>query len=230
MVKKINIEGFECWGALCAGANRIDYLIYPALVPMEEKWLEERSMKLKANLVMVYVPAEDWNNVLTPWPEPGETKNSEPFGGKSQDFLKFLESKIIPGVEKAFGLLNVSERDLTGVSLGGLFTLWTWVKGDFFNNIACLSGSFWYPGFLDWFETNLPKKKTGRCYFLLGEQEPHSHIKEFRSVGQNTEQIVKSLKEIGCEVTFDWVPGNHFSDPVHRLEQALSGLYPSEYR
>ena len=225
MIQKINIEGFGCHLANLKGAQTVTYLIYPAIVPFKDEWLEKMSKELNVSLVAVYVPAEQWNDALTPWAEPGETKESDPFGGKASEFLKFLQTKIIPTVERYLGVASTGKRDLMGVSLGGLFTLWQWMLCDTFRSIACLSGSFWFFGFIDWFNRQPIPSKTGKAYFLLGEQEPHAHIKAFQSVGVNTEQIVSRLKESGINTEFEWVPGNHFSEPVHRAERALRALY-----
>lgn len=223
----LTIDKFQCLCQPHPGASSAVYMIYPAIVPFNRKWIVEQSEHLKTSIVVVYVPADDWNDALTPWPEPGETKTAPPFGGKAQEFLDLLQTKIIPQVEKIPELANIKYRDLLGVSLGGLFTLWQWLKCDTFRSIACLSGSFWYEGFLNWFESQEIPGKTGHAYFLLGEEEPFSHIKAFQSVGKNTEEIVKRLENAGIAVKFDWVPGNHFSDPVHRATLALTSLASS---
>lgn len=231
MVTKINIKGYVCHLAQNADSEIITYMLYPALEQLEDKWVDKMAIEHKINLAIVYVPAEDWNNVLTPWPEPPEAKGFDPFGGEALKFLDLLQTGIIPAVESK---VKVNARDLVGVSLGGLFTLWQWMICDTFQNIASLSGSFWYNGFVDWFEAKIPdlssmkKEKPeskGKAYFLLGEDEPKAHIQAYRSVGVNTLHIVEKLKEAGIAVTFEWVPGNHFSRPVHRAEKALANLY-----
>lgn len=226
MIIRKNIKGYDCHLATHKGAEKVVYLIYPELVEFKDEWLERMSEHLRENIIAVYVPADDWNDSLTPWPEPGETKTAPPFGGKSEEFLKILQTGIIPEMEKTAGLEENVERDLLGVSLGGLFTLWQWIMCDTFKSISCLSGSFWYEGFLEWFQTHSDNlaSKTGKAYFLLGEEEPHSHIKAFQSVGENTETIVEKLKNMGIKTEFEWVPGNHFSDPVHRAQKGLEGL------
>ena len=225
MVTKTNIEGYECHCAVSDGSATVAYLIYPALVPFEDSWLLRMSAELRVTLVAVYVPADDWNDALTPWPEPGEAKGFPPFAGKAREFLQLLQSRILPEVEKANNLHNIEGRDLLGVSLGGLFTLWQWMVCDTFRNIACLSGSFWYDGFINWFSQQSLPSKTGKAYFLLGVDEPKAHIKAYQSVGVNTEKIVERLKGDGIDVEFQWVPGNHFSRPVHRAQRALEALY-----
>ena len=225
MNAKLTIDSYQCHIAMNTGSNVATYLIYPALAELEDSWLQRMAKEIGVNVVAVYVPADKWNDALTPWPEPGEAKGCPPFAGESKEFLELLQTKIIPAVEKTAGFPPVEARDLMGVSLGGLFTLWQWLECDTFRNIACLSGSFWYVDFIQWFDKLTIPQKSGKAYFLLGEEEPYSHVKAFQSVGVNTETIVKRLKEAGIKVKFDWVPGNHFSRPVHRAELALTSLY-----
>lgn len=225
MFKQINIKGYEIVAVPYSGAASTCYLIYPELAELSNEWLEKMSVLHKVSLVAVYVPADQWNDALTPWPEPGEAKGCPPFAGKSKEFLELLTEEIIPVVEKECEIPISTPRDLMGVSLAGLFTLWEWLLNDTFRSIGCLSGSFWYVGFMDWFDKQKVPRKKGKAYFLLGEEEPHSHVKAFQSVGINTETIVKRLKAAGIDTEFEWVPGNHFSRPVHRAERALEALY-----
>ena len=225
MVTKLKIENFDCHCVNFIGSDTILYLIYPALVEFDDNWLERMSKDLKIPMAAVYVPANLWNDVLTPWPEPGEAPGFPPFGGKAKEFLELLTSKIIPSIENELGLSANTTRDLMGVSLSGLFALWQWMESDVFHSIACLSGSFWYEGFRNWFESLKIPGKTGKAYFLLGKEEPLAHIKAYQTVGINTEMVVERLKEAGIPVEFEWVPGNHFSKPVHRAQRALQALF-----
>ncbi|MDE6408930.1 MAG: hypothetical protein K2K81_01610 [Muribaculaceae bacterium] len=60
---------------------------------------------------------------------------------------------------------------------------------------------------------------------LLGDQEPKSKVKAFSSVGTDTQEILSLLKAVGIEVEFQSVPGNHYSDPIPRLDKAFTALY-----
>lgn len=224
MIKKIKVENIECVCVPGKDRRRVIYMIYPALVPFKVSWLEEMASKFEVPLVMIYIPAEGWNDMLTPWPEPGETPDSPPFAGNASDTLKIIQTRIIPEAEKSLGLSEVEERDLIGVSLSGLFTLWQWMLCDTFKSVACLSGSFWYPGFIEWFEKQPAPLKAGKAYFLLGVKEPKAWIKAYRCVGENTEFIVKELKSYGVNTQFQWVPGDHFADPEGRALDALNSL------
>ena len=209
----------------CPGSGKVAYMLYPAIVPLSNDWVREMSEKYGVSIVVVYIPADGWNDMLTPWAEPGETPGAPPFAGKAAETLKTLVEEVVPSAETALGVTKIQERAMIGVSLSGLFTLWEWLQCDTFHSIACLSGSFWYPGFIEWFERQAIPSKDGKAFFLLGIKEPKAWIKAYRSVGVNTEEIVGRLKSSGISTTFEWVPGNHTSNPLQRAEAALKALF-----
>lgn len=219
MIKKTEIAGYKCVIATYETSEKTLYMIYPQVAGFDEQWLQNQATRLSMSLVMVYVPLTNWNNDLTPWPEPPEAKGFEPFGGDAPQFFKILSNQIVPECEKE---VSTKERILMGVSLAGLFTLWQWMSNDVFHSIACLSGSFWYKGFLDWFDRQPIPHKSGTAYFLLGVDEPKAKVKAYQTVGINTQHIVGRLVESGITTHFDWVPGNHFSNPMPRAEKALN--------
>lgn len=225
MTTQIDIEGIKCIINRHPSSKKVAYMIYPALVPLEDSWINQMTQKYCISIIMVYIPADGWNDMLTPWPEEGETPKSPPFTGQASITLKLIQEKIIPETDKILNITTIEERSLIGVSLGGLFTLWEWIVCDTFKSIGCLSGSFWYPGFLQWFEGQKIPSKSGKAYFLLGVKEPKAWIKAYRTVGINTEKIVDKLKECGILTSFEWVPGNHIANPYPRAEDALKALF-----
>ena len=96
---------------------------------------------------------------------------------------------------------------------------------DTFWSIASLSGSFWYEGFIEWMRKIQIPHKTGKGFFLLGDQESHSNVRVFNSVGINTAEIIRILKTSGTNAEFESVPGNHFANGIARLEKAFNALY-----
>ncbi len=189
---------------------------------MLSNWIGQASKKYDTNIVVI--TGMDWQNVFSPWPAPGVPKGSEDFEGKSPEFLKKLQNDVIPQIEQSLGMSTDVDRTLVGVSMSGLFALWQWMECDTFDNIASLSGSFWYEGFLDWMKSIKIPAKTGKGYFLLGDKESKSKVKAFNSVGENTAEILTLLKNAGIDVEFQSVPGDHYSDPIPRLDKAFTAL------
>ena len=217
------INGIRC-DFESANRNKVVYLIYPEMMAFTPELIQQTATMYNVSIVCVYVPSDQWNNYLTPWAEPGEAKGFPPFAGLAYEFFTTLKQKIIPTVEMTLGMSPEAERDLIGVSLSGLFALWQWIDNDIFHSIASLSGSFWYAGFMEWFNTQTISKKSGKAYFLLGRDEPKAKIKAYQTVGVDTQDIINRLGEIGIDVSFQWVPGNHFANPLSRLQLAFTAL------
>ena len=221
MIKKIEIGGLHCLCAINGSKESIAYVLYPMEILAD--WIEPAAEKYGTTIVVI--TGMDWQNVFSPWPAPGVPKGTADFEGKSPEFLKLLQQTVIPVVENALGLSDKVERSLVGVSMSGLFALWQWMICDTFSNIASLSGSFWYEGFMEWMKEHTVPSKTGKGYFLLGDQESKSKVKEFDSVGVNTREIIEMLRKAGVNVEFRSVPGNHYSDPIPRINKAFTDLF-----
>ncbi|MDE6287909.1 MAG: hypothetical protein K2M00_03885 [Muribaculaceae bacterium] len=221
MIQKINIENLSCLCSSTFSQDKIAYILYP--MDMLQDWLEAAAKKYGVTIVVI--TGMDWQNVFSPWPAPGVPKGDPDFKGESPEFLALLQQKVIPQLEAALNINEKVERSLVGVSMSGLFALWQWMLCGTFNNIASLSGSFWYEGFMEWMNKLHVPSKSGKGYFLLGDQESKSKVKAFATVGVNTRNIIELLKKAGIKTEFRSVPGNHYSDPIPRLEKAFTALY-----
>lgn len=219
MIQEFNIEGLKCQCVADSHTDRIAYILYP--MDILTGWMEEAARKYATGIVVI--TGMDWESVFSPWPAPGVPKGSDDFKGKSPEFLTLMQQKVIPQIENMLGVGVTVERTLAGVSMSGLFALWQWMICDTFTNIASLSGSFWYEGFLEWMKSRPIPKKQGMAFFLLGNQEARSKV--FGTVEANTTAIVSLLSQAGIKTQFESVPGNHYSDPIPRLDKAFSAIY-----
>ncbi len=222
MTQTIEIGKLHCLCSTTVSKDRIAYILYP--MDMLSEWIAPAAEKYGTTIVVI--TGMDWQNVFSPWPAPGVPKGTPDFKGESHQFLQLLRSEVLPAIESALGIGSNVERSLIGVSMSGLFALWQWMVCDTFRNIASLSGSFWYQGFLEWMKSLSIPARSGKGYFLLGNQEEKSSVRTFATVAQNTQAILALLKEAGIDVEFRSVPGNHYSDPVPRLDKAFCALYP----
>lgn len=220
MTQTIEVENLQCRCCNASGSRGIAYVLYP--MDLLADWTETAAEKYGVTIVVV--TGMDWQNVFSPWAAPGVPKGTPDFKGESPQFLKLLQAKLLPEVETALGLDKDVERTLVGVSMSGLFALWQWMECDTFTNIASLSGSFWYEGFLDWMTSLKIPRKSGKAYFLLGDKETKSGVKAFNTVGENTRQIIELLNAAGIKTTFESVSGNHYADPIPRLNKAFNSL------
>lgn len=221
MIRKFDIDRLHCLCSTGSCKDRIAYILYP--MDMLADWVGPAAQKYGVTIVVI--TGMDWQNVFSPWPAPGVPKGTPDFKGESPAFLKLLQEKVIPQIEKTLGVDKAVKRTLVGVSMSGLFALWQWMMCDTFHNIASLSGSFWYEGFVEWIKKQPIPKKSGKGYFLLGDREPKSKVKAFSTVGTDTQEILSLLEAAGIDVEFQSVPGNHYSDPIPRLDKAFTALF-----
>lgn len=221
MEKTIEIAGLKCNIYGPEYKERIVYLLYPMPLPDEPV---DRFAK-EYGVAVVVVTGMDWESAFSPWPAKGVPEGSPDFKGDSPVFLKILQTDVIPFIESSIKVTENVERSLIGVSMSGLFALWQWIECATFQNIASLSGSFWYEGFMEWLKSQRIPKKAGKAFFLLGDKERKTNIKAFQSVEENTLEIVSLLRSSHIDVEYTSVPGNHYSDPLLRLSLAFKSLF-----
>lgn len=221
MKHRIQVGNLNCLCSMADVARGITYILYP--MDMLGDWIETAAKKYGTAIVVI--TGMEWEDVFSPWPAEGVPKGSPDFKGQSPQFLQTLRKEVIPQVEKILCVGTPTERTLVGVSMSGPFAMWQWMLCDTFANIASLSGSFWYEGFIEWMRANNIPAKSGVGFFLLGDRESKSKVKAFDSVGVNTAEIVEMLRSKGIRTIFESVPGDHYSNPIPRLDRAMEALF-----
>ena len=179
----------------------------------------------KYGVSVVVIDHVDWNDDLTPWPAVGVFKKAKPFGGKAAAFLDKLTNEIVPKTEQDLGIED-AERTLLGVSLSGLFAVWSAFNADTFANIISISGSLWYDGLVEWMKTQMPSPRLEKVCMLLGEKEKNAKDKRMATVEECTLAAANLIKEkTRASVTFELVEGTHFSSIMPRLERAFEVVF-----
>lgn len=163
----------------------------------------------------------DWNRELSPWPCDGTVRNSEPFAGQAAAYLDELAALIVPAVEARLSA-PPAYRALAGYSLAGLFALWAPFYTDVFDRVASVSGSLWFPDFVDFARTHGTVAPLERAYLSLGKKETRTPNRMMRHVLAATQDMHSLYSENGVESTFELNPGNHFSNPAERCAKALA--------
>ena len=179
----------------------------------------------KYGVSIVVIGDVDWNDDLTPWPAEGVFKKAKPFGGHAALFLDKLTREIIPDAENQLGI-EEAERTILGVSLSGLFAVWSMFETDTFTNIISISGSLWYDGFLEWMEKQMLSLGIKKVCMLLGEKEKFAKDKRMAMVEEKTvaaADVIKSKSQ--AAVISELVEGTHFSPIMPRLEGAFQVVY-----
>ena len=180
-----------------------------------------KGLSEKHSVSIVVIEEVNWNDDLTPWPAEGVFKKAKPFGGQAAAFLNKLTNEIIPETERSMGIEN-AERTLLGVSLSGLFALWSAFNTDAFTNIISISGSLWYDGLVEWMKEQAPSPRIKKVCMLLGEKEKNAKEKRMATVEERTQAVANILKKKNqSSVIFELVEGTHFSPIMPRLERAF---------
>lgn len=172
---------------------------------------------------VVSVPIGDWNANLTPWPAKGIYRGEPDFGGHAAQTLGQLVDVTFPAIEQAAGLAP-EKRAICGYSLGGLFALYAFVRDARFAACACLSGSVWYEGWVDYLR-DLEFEGEGRFAFLsIGSKEKHAAPKILHRVQDQMGECADILRAHGCTAEFVVKPGSHMSFVQERFDAGLTAL------
>ncbi|WP_158564652.1 alpha/beta hydrolase-fold protein [Coprococcus sp. OM06-25] len=117
------------------------------------------------HFTLVAIQIDDWNRNLSPW-RSDEVDGS--FAGEAGRTLDYIEQQVVPQLD----IQSQANRPLyiMGYSLAGLFALWAMYQTDIFAGCATCSGSMWYPGFVEYVNSQ-PTLANKHIYISLGGKE-----------------------------------------------------------
>ena len=157
---------------------------------------------------------------FTPWPAPG-VREGEAFSGGAGEYLWFLREEALPFLEGEFrAAASPGGRGILGYSLGGLFALWAQCQGKAFSLGGSLSGSLWYPGWLDYMAAH-PPGPGERVYISLGDREEFGGPPLLRTVGDCTRRAHSFYEGLGLDTVLEWNKGGHGKGVDARWRRAL---------
>ena len=95
-----------------------------------------------------------------------------------------------------------------------------------FQRIGAVSGSFWFPGLLDYVDQQLSGGVVGltHAYLSLGDREARTPNPQIMHVRKNAELLASKLENAGITSTFELNRGNHFQNVEGRMQKALDWL------
>lgn len=183
----------------------------------EEVWKQCAKISTK-RFILVEIDGVDWNRDMSPWTSEKLFAEDTACTGGGGEWLRVLTSQIIPEVEKK---LTVTRRFIAGYSLAGLFALWSAYHTDVFDGVISGSGSFWYPGFLEYVGSHNLMCQLSSVYLSLGDRESHVRNPILQRVEENTRWIYAHFQEQGIPVTFDLNTGNHYMQTELRMAKGI---------
>ena len=210
-------------------------------------------VQIPAGVSLVNVGVKLWEENFSPWCAPRVFAKGPNFGDSAQKTLDVLVNQVIPWAESELSALP-AYRVLVGYSLAGLFSLWVGVtqagmtqaaisqsgtpqqveRGcqpddtptTTFQRIGAVSGSFWFPGLLEYVDQQLRGGVVGltHAYLSLGDREARTPNPQIMHVRENAELLASKLEDAGITSTFELNRGNHFQNVEGRMQKALDWL------
>ena len=160
-----------------------------------------------------------WDDEMSPWEIPPISRGDTPCAGGADVYLGTLTETILPEILRR--IPPPSFTALAGYSLAGLFAVYAMYRTDAFSRTASASGSFWYPGFLDYVREHEMKRQPECMYFSLGNKEAKTKNKILRSVEENTRRLENRYREAGIRTIYEENQGNHFQNAEERMAKGI---------
>lgn len=201
-------------------------------------------VQVPVGVSLVNVHVDLWEENFSPWCAPRVFAKGLNFGDGAQKTLDTLINHVIPWTESEL-TDPPAYRVLVGYSLAGLFSLWAGVSQQVargcqhdatvphvdapaatFQRIGAVSGSFWFPGLLDYVDQQLSGGVVGltHAYLSLGDREARTPNPQIMHVRENAELLASKLENAGITSTFELNRGNHFQNVEGRMQKALDWL------
>ena len=203
-------------------------------------------VQVPAGVSLVNVGVDLWEENFSPWCAPRVFAKGPNFGDGAQKTLDTLINHVVPWAESEL-TKPPAYRVLVGYSIAGLFSLWAGVTqaaaattpqlstltaphaaapAATFQRIGAVSGSFWFPGLLDYVDQQLSGGVVGltHVYLSLGDREARTPNPQIMHVRENAELLASKLESAGITSTFEVNRGNHFQNVEGRMQKALDWL------
>lgn len=177
----------------------------------------------KQDFNLVEVSNLNWDDDLSPWQADPIMKGDRPCGGKSLEHLSLIEEEILPAAEAEFGG-TPKYYGIAGYSFAGLFAFDALYRTKRFSRAASVSGSMWFPDFLDFAKSHEMKKKPDCVYFSLGDKEDRTRNPILKTVRTNTEDLEQFCRSKGIASVFELNPGNHFVNGTERTAKGVAWI------
>ena len=178
--------------------------------------------------ILVALEPRTRDDEYTPWTADAVSVDGTAFGGAGDAYLDSLVRWVKVETDRKY-LTKKSPRDtgIIGYSLGGLIALYALYQTDVFGLCACLSGSLWYPGWAEFAEKQMPRRRDERVYLSLGKTEDKSRNRWMSTVSDCTFRTLDSLRNaLGRDkVCFAWNEGGHFHGIPERFLLALGWMF-----
>ena len=213
-------------------------------------------VQVPVGVSLVHIGIDLWEENFSPWCAPRVFAKGPNFGDGAQKTLDTLINHVIPWTESELtdpptyrvlvgyslaGLFSlwagVSQQVARGCQPGTGVSQQVarscqpgapYVDASVatFQRIGAVSGSFWFPGLLDYVDQQLSGGVVGltHAYLSLGDREARTPNPQIMHVRENAELLASKLENAGITSTFELNRGNHFQNVEGRMQKALDWL------
>lgn len=113
-------------------------------------------------------------------------------------------------------------RYIVGVSLAGMFAVYSTFHTSLFDGAGSVSGSFWYDGFTDYIKDREPRAR--KYYLSIGEKEKEARNPRLAKSETCTREVETWLAGKGKKTLFELTQGGHFTEGPQRVADAIRWL------
>ena len=213
-------------------------------------------IQVPGGVSLVNVGADLWEENFSPWCAPRVFAKGPNFGDGAQKTLDTLIDQVIPWTESDLTeppayrvLVGYSLAGLFSLWAGVSQQVARGCRPDdvssqpgpssqpgaphvdavptpTFQRIGAVSGSFWFPGLLDYVDQQLNGGAVGltHAYLSLGDREARTPNPQIMHVRENAELLASKLESAGITSMFELNRGNHFQNVEGRMQKALDWL------
>ena len=159
---------------------------YPALFLNDGDKMAEWNFEDTGCIVFGIVP-KDRLTEYTPWKANAIRKNAKNFGGECEGYLQAVK-EIVNAMEEKYRIFS-DKIIFGGFSLGGLAAVYSLYRTERFSYVFSICGSFWFPDFCKFIETEKLLNKNAHLFMLNGYKEGSNHQNILENAPQNAQSV-----------------------------------------
>lgn len=158
----------------------------------------------------------------TPWKEKAIRTGTPNFGGGLDEYSKILLNTIIPTLQKEYNL-DSKRIAYGGFSLGGLAAVMSLWQTSYFHWIFSICGYFWYPGIVEYIQTNQVQNTNAEVFLLNGMKEGNLHTNRLKDASTYAKKVHQILEQ-RLDATTVMDKYAHHEQKEQRFQQAIDWL------
>lgn len=195
-------------------------IVVPSFEDNSSQIIENVKLLTEKDFSLLIIYDFDWNNNLSPYKATSIFKGASDFKGEAKDFLDSVILKLISEVTTKENIRPIYNA-LVGYSMAGLFAVYALFKTDAFLKAGSVSGSLWYPNFIDFIKNSEVLHSISTFYMSLGDKEKKTKNQMMSQVETNSLIIFDRISSKILHSKFEFNKGNHFQDETFRVARCI---------